>query len=233
VWLGEPPIEWTTIETRDQFNALLRARDSHPASVLIENVLSKSEKALVIYGGGHFHAMSGEEAALRAAWAETDPEADTTRLVTLRAFVEAEYPDAFYVVQTYQGFDDEACTESFERRFADGPTPALLAPARGGVLEQDIRACTTTVWRRGSPFPPNMPQALQDLLLARSDDTLLSGDAILFLGPSSSLTQSPVFPDIYLDMEYRAELSLRSEIVLGQPMPPVRVQDLPLVARPF
>jgi hypothetical protein len=52
VWLGDPPIDWSTATERDA-RAALRNRDTHAADVIVANILSRNRKALVIYGGAH------------------------------------------------------------------------------------------------------------------------------------------------------------------------------------
>lgn len=74
VWLGEPPVDWATA-TKDDVNAAMQKRDSHPADLIVENILKKNKKALVIYGGAHLNTsppvqprttpVAGSEAALR------------------------------------------------------------------------------------------------------------------------------------------------------------------------
>jgi hypothetical protein len=54
VLLGDPPIEWENVHTRED---LLRwmdiGRDAHAVTVIRREVLDKSRRALVIYGGAH------------------------------------------------------------------------------------------------------------------------------------------------------------------------------------
>lgn len=77
VWLGEPPIDWSKIQSRDDLQPLLQQRDSHAAEVIRREILGQGRKALVIYGGAHFSrgygaftpakaARPGTEAALRS-----------------------------------------------------------------------------------------------------------------------------------------------------------------------
>lgn len=54
VWLGEPPIDWSTIRRRSDLNPISVQRDSYPAQLIVEQILAKNKKALVIYGGAHF-----------------------------------------------------------------------------------------------------------------------------------------------------------------------------------
>jgi hypothetical protein len=53
VWLGEPPIDWTVVRTREDAAKWLAFRDSHPADVIRREV-AKGRRALLLYGGMHF-----------------------------------------------------------------------------------------------------------------------------------------------------------------------------------
>ena len=57
VLLGDPPIDWSTITTRQQVFSFLMQRDSHAASVVEQQVLARGCRALLCYGAAHlFHA---------------------------------------------------------------------------------------------------------------------------------------------------------------------------------
>ena len=58
VLLGDPAIDWNAVRSRDDYLALLRQRDSHPAEVIRREVLAKNRHALVIYGDGHLQAKT-------------------------------------------------------------------------------------------------------------------------------------------------------------------------------
>jgi hypothetical protein len=49
------------------------------------------------------------------------------------------------------------------------------------------------------------------------------------LDAAAKLTQSPLFDDLFLDEELRQELSRRLEIMIGQPLPPDYLKNIPLV----
>ena len=70
VLLGDPAIDWNTVKTRDDYLALLRQRDSHPADLIRREVLAKNRHALVIYGDGHFQAKTERPALSMAALLE-------------------------------------------------------------------------------------------------------------------------------------------------------------------
>jgi hypothetical protein len=61
VLLGDPPIDWTTIATRDQLGAFLLDRDAHAGTVVRNEVLRKGRRALILYGDGHVLHPGGIE----------------------------------------------------------------------------------------------------------------------------------------------------------------------------
>ena len=52
VWLGDPAVDWPQVHTLAEMPQ--ESRDQLPASILI-HLLAKQEKALLIYGTGHFY----------------------------------------------------------------------------------------------------------------------------------------------------------------------------------
>jgi len=54
VLLGDPPLDWTTIHTHDQYLTVLAQRDSFPAGMIRREVVDKHRKALLLYGVMHF-----------------------------------------------------------------------------------------------------------------------------------------------------------------------------------
>lgn len=53
VLLGDPPIDWRTVRTRDDLVRWI-GRRGHAVDVIKHEVLSRNRRALVIYGDGHF-----------------------------------------------------------------------------------------------------------------------------------------------------------------------------------
>jgi hypothetical protein len=54
VLLGDPPIDWDTVRTREAFTPWLAMRDSYPAALIQVEVLARRRKALIVYGQLHF-----------------------------------------------------------------------------------------------------------------------------------------------------------------------------------
>jgi hypothetical protein len=204
-------------------------RDSHAAELIVGQILNKNKKALVIYGGGHL-APSGEESAQYLELRKVDPTATPSR--RLRALVEDSYPGAFFIVRLYTGFENRSCARDFERTFAKWSMPAIAAISSGSRLAGDMRRC-------GRPaglvffYAPNTPQVFRDFREKQIDDYLLLADAVLFLGPAQSLTKSPLLPDLYLDEQYRQEISRQMEIKTGKPLSATWGRDTPLSPEPF
>lgn len=64
VLCGDPPIDWTRVEARDDIAPFLGFRDEHYASVVRYDVLALRRKALLIMGSGHFQRREGKPGAI-------------------------------------------------------------------------------------------------------------------------------------------------------------------------
>lgn len=290
VWLGEPPADWPQIKTASQLAPLLAQRETFPAELIRREILSKSKKALVIYGGLHFVRerdfiqpgtipKQGAEAAVRRFMTDlaaerpsldalSPPMAQALRAVLPRTKaeltghgdlksiayqgvtptgldvfdltyerrrvrltvqtdaegkigagyqtaapgghlslideLEASTPETMFVVAPYTGYADRSCSQRFEAALAGQPAPLLVAVAEAQKLSP--QGCV------GGAASPG-------------------AQAVLYLAPAGDLTISPTHPDIYLDEDYRREVSRRNEIMTGRPLPPPQVQNYPAVPR--
>jgi hypothetical protein len=174
ILLGDPPIDWTGVRTRDDHFRWLAMRDSHPAAVIQVEVLAKRRKALVIYGHMHFQRRNVMSNLDMSDW----------RAQTLVSLVERAGPARVYSIWRL-----------------DGPVPALLpdlaswsAPAlvavRGTALgAADIAAIpparTRVAFQNGAmvavPKDQWRPLAIEDQL-----------DALLYLAPDAEARAIPV-----------------------------------------
>lgn len=82
-------------------------------------------------------------------------------------------------------------------------------------------------------YGPNVPQAFRDFREKQLDEYLLLADAVLFVGTAASLTQSPLLPDLYLDEQYRQEISRQMEIKSGEPLSASWGRNEPTAPQPF
>jgi hypothetical protein len=197
VWLGDPPVDWSKIKARADLPQPAD-RNEYPANLIKSKILGKQRKALIIYGVGHFLGHG-----------------------SLRERIEQSYPGSLFVVTPYFGFTDKSCSETFERTTRDWPDVALAYPVRGRALEEAIHApgCHF-VDASMLGFDKGVTEAQKAKAIALEDDEAsgVAGDAMLYLGPSAGLTESPMAPDLYLDLAFRKEIGRRFQIVTGVPL---------------
>jgi hypothetical protein len=202
VWLGDPPIDWPSVKTHEDFLPMLNQRNQYPAQLIKTEILAKKKKTVVIYGGGHFYGAN-----------------------SLRGLVEHDDPDTFYIVTPYRGFTDSACSQAFEQAIGNSPIPALAAPVRGTNLERLLQAGNC----RFFPSEGRAPSPAETADIERMFSGV-AGDALLYLGPASTLTGSPKPGDLYFDSDFRREIERRAVIEFGQPIelpvPPASPQYL-------
>ena len=110
-------------------------------------------------------------------------------LERLKPLVEQSYPGAFFVVTPYRGLQNKMDSDAFE---------------------QDVEG-----WR--SRVPATQAKGAKALLIEEQGAGAV-GNALLYLGPAASLTESPITPDLYLDLAFRKEINRRSLIVNGAPL---------------
>lgn len=104
VLCGDPPIDWTQVETRDDIAPYLPFRDEHYASVVRYQVLAQRRKALLIMGSGHFQRRDGKPGLIEQQM--------------LQAFVKP-----FVILP---GSDIVGTYEDLDTRFEQQPAPWLM-----------------------------------------------------------------------------------------------------------
>ncbi|MBA2588640.1 MAG: hypothetical protein H0U98_08455 [Alphaproteobacteria bacterium] len=202
VWLGEPPIDWTAIKTREDFTPLEKQRDSYPVELVAREILAKSKKALMIYGAGHFGIYPD--------------------FSNLRSLLDTSHPGALFVISPYTGYAQADCAARFEPHIKGWTAPSLVGPIKGSTLEADI-------WRKGCNAFTKPPELKDEAFEASGRNNLgLTSDALLYLGPRQSLVYGPRDLDILLDLDYRAEMNRRMILRTGQPLgPPNTARNVP------
>src|SRR5690349_5517565 len=143
VLLGDPPIDWASIRTADQMNAYYPQRSRHPATVILEEVLKKNRRALVIYGAGH---LIGRGSSL----------ADPLRGDTLVAHLERESNTRIFTISNayadVSGFETGAAWPIPSLILVRGTTLGLELSEVESPLEQDFDA----LLQLGGPFALSM-----------------------------------------------------------------------------
>jgi len=73
VLLADPPIDWGSIERRDQWEQIAGTRDEFAANVIEHKVLSKHHRGLLIFGSGHVTRENAFDAFGPAAGRKPNP----------------------------------------------------------------------------------------------------------------------------------------------------------------
>jgi hypothetical protein len=212
VLLGDPPIDWDTVHTAADHQRWIALRDTHPADVISREVLSKQRHALVIYG-----QMHAQRKNLQANY-ESEGLAETLvsrleRTTGVKAF-------------TIWWATDVAARQPGATSW---PTPSL-ALLRGTILgagpfESYYSAATRFTLLNGkfAPVPRDQWRTL------RMEDQF---DAVLYLGPSSAMTNAQPSPALCADPSYVRTRLARMTLV-GLPPPEIdRLKELCAVPLP-
>jgi hypothetical protein len=205
VWLGDPPVDWSQIKTKEDLSPSLNDRNRYPAEIIKTQILAKNKKALVIYGDFHLHGSG-----------------------SLRDQVDSIRPSAFFVLTPYTGYDEGLCSRCFEQTARNWPQPALATSAGETNLEYALLAQGCNVMSWAAISPANATETEKAKAIADMKERLSGGtaDALLYLGPAASLTRSPEFPDLYLDLKFRSEIDRRMFIETGTHLPPATLSPV-------
>ena len=210
VWLGEPPIDWSQIRTKDDWEPLVKERDNHPADLIAREILAKGKKALVIYGAAHMGLFGA------------------SKYFNLRAQIDAKQPGAWFVVVPYVGYLERPCTARFERDTRAWREPAL-AQVTGALKKRLLPPGCSVV---DLPAKANEQQR-KSWEAYNTNFAGLSADALLYLGPRASLTRSPTRADLYLDQDFRTEIDRRNRIMTGESLTEYTEKENIAAPRPF
>jgi hypothetical protein len=187
VLLGDPPIDWNKVQTREEIQSFGDQRDQHYAKVVEDEVLAKGRKALLIAGTGHF-TRQGDNSMDHAG-----------------VLIEKGRPKSLFVILTHSGFLERA--EELEPRLATWPKPSLVL-LKGtwlGGLDASLSMREVTSRDGGKCiYNPYTGTLLEDTV-----------DAFLYLGSGNSLTRSLPPPDHYKDEAYVTELKRRHKLMGG------------------
>ena len=217
VLLSEPPIDWSSIHTREAWQRIYAQRGEHAAKVIVREILDRGKKALVIYGTAHFYSIPWP-----VSWQES--------AAGLAEIVERSHPNAFYRIAPYGGYKVPGCSAALEAQMK-WPKRVLISPIRGTALEAALMR-PECMQRMEQPKP-----AIPTEELARFEkrsyeiDTGVLADALLYIAPAEELKRTPQDPAIWMDPDYDRELHRRYLIRRGEPLHPL-IDDLRFYAMP-
>jgi hypothetical protein len=118
ILLGDPPIDWTKVQTREDHFKWLAQRDSFPAALIQTEVIAKERRALIVYG--HLHYQRRQMA--------TNFFMDDWRTQTIVSLIERAGPARVFTVWTLE----DQLTGAFPEA-KSWPRPAFAA-VRGTSL---------------------------------------------------------------------------------------------------
>jgi hypothetical protein len=174
VLAGDPPIDWTHVTSAADHFRWIELRDSHPADVIVRQVLERGRRVLVVYG--QMHSQRWQSA--------TNYEMSSWQAQTLISLITAVPSAQVFTVWTLN--DD--------RRMPDGvsawPQPSLLRLKGTAFGAMDFATYSplpsrfrVTAGRLGEPLPRAEWRALP---------MEQQFDALLYLGPPVRTTGVPV-----------------------------------------
>jgi hypothetical protein len=191
VLLGDPPIDWSRVTTfKDVFSQMREAgdRDTHPARLIQGEVLTQGRRALVVYGDMH---LGRTPANLRPGC-----QAGSTIPCFPGSIVdqlEATSGTHAFTITTVTGIDLRTLQADVTNW-----QPPKLAILRGTVLG-------ATPYRRFLPpgplviGPDGQPQPESPTIQRPIEGVF---DAVLYLGPPSTITYSRLSPELCADSTY-------------------------------
>ncbi|HEY6271681.1 MAG TPA: hypothetical protein VIX19_06760 [Terriglobales bacterium] len=213
VWLGDPKIDWTRINSFQDLQSILAQRDENIARIIVDEILKQHKKTLLIIGTGHLVRESGSAAFPAPPLVAT--------------LVGEAYPNSLAVVAPFTGYVEPECNAKVVAWAKAWPVPSVAGPITGTSLESELQlpGCTylspeeieqmkrmfASIQWLGPGKPPDMMSSATE---TRSG---VKSDALLYLGPPASLTESPWEPSIYLDLNYFKEMQRRARCCVPIP----------------
>jgi len=170
VLLGDPPIDWDNV--REDHRKWLEMRDSYPAAVIQLEVLAKQRRALVLYGQLHFQRKNLFSNYDMRSW----------QAQTVVSLLEGATPTKVFTIWQ----------EDLEKLPVD--VSSWRVPSLALIRGTALGAADFTLY---NPSPParfavrdgkTVPIPREEWRSMRAEDQV---DAVLYLGPASSMRNRP------------------------------------------
>jgi len=191
VLLGDPPMDWARIKTREDFMAVLAQRDSFPAELIRREVLARGRRALMVFGDMHFQRKQ-----YFTNYEMTNPAAQT--VVSLLEGGAA--PVSVFSISTSTAAD----------------LPAMQSDVSSWTLPAfaTLRGTTLGAVDVANYYGPS-PRVTRQL---RMEDQF---DALMYFGPRSTITFAPPLLARCADREYMDAHLARVPVAGGLPPPEI------------
>ena len=187
--LADPPIEWETVRTPQDWIAWNSRRVVHAATLIRTEVLQPRRRALMVFGDGHYQRK------MEGAF-----DADMKPMLTLRNRIEQDEPGSVFSIWT----NTTVPLELLDSSASYWPVPYLV-PLSG-----------TSLGRLNFSAFAGIPSKL------RMQDQY---DAILHLGPPSSITMSELPVELCRDEDYMNMRFRRLALMPGGAEEPESLQE--------
>lgn len=206
--LGDPPIDWSAVRTREDHFRWLAMRDSHPAALITVEVLAKHRRALLVYGHLHYQRKNVMSNLEMYDW----------RMQTIVSLLESSTPSKIFSI--WQLGDE---LKAVQPDVASWKVPSM-AIIRGTTLgAADVTAFQPSPMRMKFEGDKPAPVPREQWGKLRAEDQF---DAVLYLGPNSAMTQMPLSPQICSDPSYIEERLRRIALTGVPPAEAERVKKL-------
>ncbi len=174
VLLGDPPIDWDAVQTREDHFAWVEMRDAYPAALMQLEVLAKRRRALVVYGQMHFQRKN----------VLTNYDMQDWRAQTIVSLIEASTPHRVFTIWGAPPnlAEMQADVASWRR-----PSVAILRGTVLGVADASAYSGSPPA-RMAIRHGKMVPTPREEWRNLRAEDQL---EAVIYLGPPSAMTQAP------------------------------------------
>ena len=198
ILLGDPPIEWNEVRDRSDYFKWFAMRDSYPAALIQLEVLAKQRRALLVYGQLHFQRQNVMSNLDMQDW----------RMQTIVSLVERATPTRVF---TIWNVDDQLAPTQVDLTTWRAPSLAIVRGTTIGALDATAFTPSPARFKFEGDKPNEIPRDQWRSL--RAEDQL---DAVLYLGPRSTMREVPLSSAICADRRY-VEERLRRIALTGIP----------------
>jgi hypothetical protein len=171
VLLGDPPIDWTRVRTREDWSKFFELRDSYPAALVQLEVIAKQRRALILYGQLHFQRRNISSNFVMDYW----------QAQTLVSLIETATPTRVFAIWQLD-------LENVPVDVTNWRVPALVTIRGSDLGRRDVSLFRAPTGRfalvdgKMAPIPKDQWRTL------RAEDQL---DAVLYLGPAAAMKVLP------------------------------------------
>ena len=171
VLLGDPPIDWDRVRTREEWSKFLELRGSYPAALVQLEVIAKRRRALILYGHLHLQRRNIFSNFVMDYWQSQ----------TLVSLIEGATPARVFTIWQLD-------LENAPVNTAEWPVPSLVRIRGTDLGKADVSVFRATPSRFAIVDGKMVPLPKDQWRTLRAEDQL---DAILYLGPATAMNITP------------------------------------------